>query len=206
MGGYGSGRQSGRPTASASKRIEIDWMIRTNKAIPGQSVRGTLSWSRGNQAAGSISYEADMRDPENSELLLSYTRGEGADPEAVKQTVRLIYTRPNFGGMRWWMICPFRHNRVGKLYLPPWGDRFAGRKAWRLGYQSQRDAPRDKPFERLFRIQRKLGCEEGWGNWITRPKGMWHRTFDRYEERFESISDECDAVMAGMMARLMRLG
>ena len=91
-----------------------------------------------------------------------YTRGSGDDAEHVRQTVNLCYTVPNFGGKRWWMICPFRSIRVGKLYLPPGGDKFASRNAWRLGYQSQRDAPCDKAFERLFRLQKKLGGEQGW--------------------------------------------
>jgi len=204
MGGWGSGRYGGRPTADASKRIDIAWMIRTGRAVPGQWVRGTLSWSRGGSPAGSISYEADMRDPEGSELRLSYWRGEEPNRESVKQTVRLVHTQPHYGGRRWWIICPYRHNRVGKLYLPAGGDRFAGRQAWRLGYQIQRVGHRDRPFEKLFRLQEKLGCERGWGNWIRRPKGMWQRTFDRHWAEFEAIEAECDFVMAGFMERLMR--
>lgn len=204
MGGFGSGRYGGRPTADASKRIDIAWMIRTGRAVPGQWLRGTLSWSRGGSPAGSISYDADMSDPEASELRLSYWRGEGADRESVDQTVRLVYTLPHYGGRRWWMICPYRHNRVGKLYLPAGGDRFAGRQAWRLGYDSQRKGPRDQPFEKLFRLQNKLGCPQGYDNWITRPKGMWRRTFERHQERFDAIEAECEMVMAGMMAKLLR--
>lgn len=204
MGGWNSGRYGGRPTADASKRIDIAWMIRTGHAVPGQWLSGTLSWSRNGGPAGSISYEADMRDLEAAELRLSYWRGEEPSRELVKQTVRLVYTQPNYGGRRWWMICPYRHNRVGKLYLPNGGDRFAGRQAWRLGYHSQRVAHRDRPFEKLFRLQKKLGCDQGWGNWITRPKGMWQRTFDRHWEEFEAIDDECEFAMAGVMARFLR--
>lgn len=204
MGGWGSGRYGGRPTADASRRIDIAWMVRTGRAVPGEWLRGTLSWSRGSDPAGSISYEADMRNPEAAELRLSYWRGEEPKRELVEQTVRLVHTQPNYGGRRWWMICPFRQNRVGKLYLPAGGDRFAGRQAWRLGYHSQRVAHRDRPFEKLFRMQKKLGCDQGWGNWIKRPKGMWRRTFNEYQDQFEAIEIECDIAMAGVMARLMR--
>lgn len=206
MGGWGSGRYGGRPTADASKRIDIAWMIRTGRAVPGQWLRGSLSWSCGGDPAGSISYEADLRDQEAAELRLSYWRGDEPDRELVKQTVRLVYTQPNYGGRRWWMICPFRHNRVGKLYLPGGGDRFAGRQAWRLGYQSQRVAHRDRPFEKLFRLQRKLGCEQGWDSFIRRPKGMWHRTFDRHLERYEELDDECSVEMMRMIGLLRRVG
>jgi len=100
------------------------------------------------------------------------------------------------------MICPFKGIRVGKLYLPSGGDCFASRKAWRLGYQSQRVADRDRAFEKLFRLQRKLGCDQGYDLWIRRPKGMWHRTFDRHLERFEELDAQCGAEMAMLVLRL----
>lgn len=207
MGGYNSGRSGGRPTADMSKRIDIAWMIRTRHAIPGKCAAGTLSWNVGGDPAGSISYTADMIDVDRAELRLSYTRGEGDDREHVKQTVRLAYTEPNFGGRRWWMICPYRHNRCGKLYLPNWGDRFAGRLAWRLGYQSQRVAHHDRPFERLFALQKKLGCDRGWEAGLYRPKGMHHRTFERHLDRYWELDEACGVTMMGVMNRLSgRLG
>jgi hypothetical protein len=143
-----------------------------------------------------------MEDPYASELNLSFCRGSGEDRERVEQRIRLVFTEPNYGGRRWWMICPYKGVRVAKLYLPNGGDRFASRKAWRLGYQSQRVARRDRAFESLFRLQRKLGCEQGYDSWIWRPKGMWNRTFDRYLERFEELDAQCGAEMAMLVLRL----
>lgn len=188
--------------ADASRRIDIAWMLRRGLARDGGEIAGNLTWSCGGQPSGSISYRADMRSPDNARLLLHYTRGEGDDREKVEQQVRLTFTEPHFGGRRWWMICPYRGHRVGKLYLPPFGDRFASRKAWRLGYQSQRIAPRDRPFEALFRIQKKLGCEEGWGNWIRRPKGMHHKTFERYLDEFEYLDGLCGVEMMRVVGLL----
>lgn len=202
MGGYNSGRSGGRPTANMSKRIDIAWMIRQRLAVPGQMIANTLSWNIGGRPAGSISYTADMRDLDLAELRLSYTRGPEGSQEHVKQTVRLTYTEPNFGGRRWWMICPYRGDRVGKLYLPNGGDRFAGRKAWRLGYRSQRVAHRDRPFERLFQLQRKLGSTEGWEAGLWRPKGMWRRTFERHLERYWKLDEQCAREMGAALGRL----
>jgi len=185
-----------------SNRIDIAWMVRTGHAIPGSLMTGSLSWSCGGSPAGSISYEADMRDADNSELRLIYTRGTGAEREHVRQVVQLEYTEPHYGGRRWWMICPYRHIRVAKLYLPNGGDRFAGRKAWRLAYNSQRVARRDRPFEAMFRLQRKLGCEEGWDNGIYRPKGMWQRTFERHWDRYEQLDAQCAVEMATVLRML----
>ena len=201
MGGWGSGRHGGRPTADMSKRIDLAWMIRTGRAMPGQWISGSLSWSCGGQSAGSVSYSANMEDPHASALKLSFWHGSGDDREHVEQNVRLVFTEPNYGGRRWWMVCPYKGIRVGKLYLPNGGDRFASRQAWRLAYQSQRVAHRDRPFEQLFRLQRKLGCEPGFENFIRRPKGMWNRTFERHMERFEELDAECAAEMAMMVLR-----
>lgn len=206
MGGWGSGRSGGRPTADASKRIDIAWMIRTSHAVPGKWLRGILSWSSGGSPAGLIRYDADMRDLEAAELRLSYWHDRDPDGELTEQTVRLVSTLPNYGGRRWWMICPFLNNRVSKLYLPIGGDRFAGRRAWRLGYYSQRVAPRDRQFEKLFRLQKKLGCDQGYEAGIYRPKGMWRRTFQRHSQEYEAIERECDFEMALVMDRLRLFG
>jgi hypothetical protein len=202
MGGFGSGRYGGRPTADASLRIDLAWMIRTGRAKPGGWLSGHLTWTCGGQDAGSIGYQAIMHQPGEERLELRYTRGSGEDKEQVSQTVRLCHTVPHYGGKRWWMICPYRHIRVGKLYLPPGGDRFASRQAWRLGYQCQRDAARDRPFERLFRLQKKLGSDRGWEAGLRRPKGMWNRTYDRHMERYWELDAECGMEMMALLGRL----
>lgn len=201
MGGWGSGRYGGRPTADASLRVDLAWMLRTGHAKEGAWLSGNLYWTCGGEPSGSISYQAIMHQPGNERLELSYTRGSGDDREDVRQTVRLCSTRPHFGGKRWWMICPYRGIRVGKLYLPPGGDRFASRQAWRLGYHCQRIAKDDRASERLFRFQRKLGGEAGLGAFPHRPKGMWQRTWERQLERYWQLDEAANAEFAAVATR-----
>lgn len=177
-------------------------MFKTERAIDGNHVWGTLHWSCGGEPAGSITYRAIMDEPGNERLELSYTRGEGAGAERVKQTIRMTFTMPHYGGKRWWMVCPYRGVRCAKLYKPGNGDRFASRKAWRIAYQSQRSGWSDVPFNQLNRLQRKLGCEEGYEQPIRRPKGMWRSTYAKHEDRYWQLSDQCDRIMVGMMARI----
>jgi hypothetical protein len=206
MGGFGSGRSGGRPLADTSLRVEIGWMLRTGRAEEGAIVHGSLLWHRGGQPSGSIGYKADLSDPDCASLQLSYTRGKGDEAVNVEQRIRLSYTRPNYGGRRWWMICPYCGQRVLKLYLPPGGDRFASACAWRLSWQSQRIAPADRPFEAMFRLQRKLGGHEGFEAGLARkPMGMWRRTYERHWNRYTALDDVCSVTMAAMMLRL-RLG
>lgn len=202
MGGYGSGRSGGRPTADASLRIDIALMLRTRKAIEGALCHGTLHWTCRGEPSGSISYVAAMHEPENERPQLSYSNTRQGQKEEKVQTVRLSYTVPNFGGKRWWMHCPITGQRVGKLYLPNGGDVFASRTAWRLGYHSQRVTKRDQPFERLFRLQEKLGCRTGFEQPIFRPKGMWRRTWQRHLDEHERLDAICSREFAALMSRL----
>lgn len=180
-------------------------MIRTQRVIPGSHITSRLYWTRGGEPSGDISYAAIMDEPGSERLILTYTRDNGGEKESVRQEVRLVWTQPNYGGRRWWMICPYRGVRCSKLFMPGNGDRFASRKAWRMAYASQRSAWHDKPFERLNRVQRKLGCREGHDEYIYRPKGMWHRTFARHLAEYEAAQDQCDGVFAGMMSRIMAI-
>jgi hypothetical protein len=203
MGGFGSGRYGGRPTADMSLRIDLAWMIRSRRAVPGTLMSGSLHWTCGGEPSGSIGYTADMRDTDCARLILDYTRGSGDRREHVRQDIRLTFTVPHYGGKRWWMICPYRHTRVGKLYLPNGGDRFASRQAWRLGYRCQRIASHDRASERLFRYQRKMGCEQGVDAFPRRPKGMWHRTWKRHRERLLDLNEAANAEFTAMAAKLM---
>lgn len=97
MGGFGSGRYGGRPTADASLRIDLAWMLRTGRARAGGWLSGRLTWTCGGQDAGSIGYQAIMHEPGEERLELSYTRGSGDEREQVRQTVRLCHTVPHYG-------------------------------------------------------------------------------------------------------------
>jgi hypothetical protein len=65
--------------------------------------------------------------------------------ESANYSVQLATTRPRFGGLRWWFICPLVVNgracgrRVGKLYLPPGGRYFGCRHCHELTYRSAQE-------------------------------------------------------------------
>ena len=190
--------------ADTALKVDLAWMLRNHKAAPGHFVRGSLAWTCRGEPSGNISYSCDMRDPEDAWLKLRFTvttRSTGEKRDYV-QRVRLSFTVPRFGGKRWWMHCPANGSRAGILYCPRGADTFASRKAWRLGYQSQRVSSSDKVFERLFTLQRKLGCKQGWDGGLYRPKGMWHRTYDRHFERYLELNAACGVEGQRMLGRL----
>jgi hypothetical protein len=204
MGGFGSGRQFGDPLAEEALRIDIGWMVRKRLGVPGSFVSGSLSWTSRGEPSGNVSYSCDMRDPQHSVLELRFNVTRRSTGERVDhiQRIMLSYTVPHFGGKRWWMHCPRTGERVGKLYCPAGAETFASRKAFRIGYRSQRVTKRDAVFERLFRIQKRLGCDQGWGNWISRPKGMHQKTYERLEAEFEYWDAMCSYEMMRMVGVL----
>jgi hypothetical protein len=203
MGGWGSGRQGGLPTVEDGLTIDLPLMLRQRWVRDGAWGSGNLHWSCNGTRTASIGHRYDLSDPTAASLTLIFTwTPRGGEPQQVEQRIALVSTTPNYGGRRWWMLCPLTGRRVAKLHLPPGGGKFACRKAWRLPYRSQRAAHRDRPFEKLFRLQRKLGSHEGWEAGLFRPKGMWRRTYERHLERYWELDAECNAEMALVMLRL----
>lgn len=80
-------------------------------------------------------------------MVLGYTTDRGDDASAVASVVDLDKTRPHFGGVRYWFICPSCKRRVAKLYVPFRHDRFLCRRCHGLTYQSSQDSHR---FDKLF--------------------------------------------------------
>lgn len=205
MGGWNSGRRGGRPLKEDGTTIDLALLLRKGWVTDGKWGTGRLTWSDSTGWSASISYQYNMLDPENASLTLTYrNRRGGEDWTDRNQVLGLVYTVPPFGGRRWWVLCPVLKQRAGKLYLPAGGDVFASRKAWGFAYRSQRSPSRDRAFERLFSLQRRLGCPEGWEQPIRRPKGMWRRTFDRHEKRYWELDQECSREMALTFAILRR--
>jgi len=206
MGGYGSGRRGARPAVEDGLTIDLPLLMRRGWISDGGSRHyDSLTWSSHGQERATVSYSYTMIDLDAAYIELRYTRSPyGREPEKVVQRIRLVATIPHYGGRRWWMVCPYSGKRATKLYMPPGGDRFAGRAAWRLGYRSQRVSHRDRPFEKLFRLQRKLGSSEGWEAGIYRPKGMWRQTFDRHWERYLKLDEQCGREMAGVLSFMSR--
>lgn len=73
--------------------------------------------------------------------LLSRSDVEGRQ-QPMWESIVLTSTRPHFGGLRWWFVCPLVdkgvacERRVGKLYLPRGAYYFGCRACFDLTYES----------------------------------------------------------------------
>lgn len=142
MGGYGSTRwawHSKADTVEDCRVLDAAELTRKGLLPRGASLSTILSWTdtRTGKVVSSLGL-AVSTEGLVPEVRLDYSiRGE-----PLTSTVRLLETRPNYGGFRWWFRCPLVVNgrtcgrRVLKLYLPPGGKWFGCRSCYRLTYTS----------------------------------------------------------------------
>lgn len=163
MGGYGSGWQGSRRTRVEDCLVlSVAALVRAKALMAEAWTSGSWCWTREGEAAphATIGYEADLRDPADAWLRLHYR----ANGEPVDYRVRLATTRPTYGGLRWWFVCPLLRRdggpprRVAKLHLPPGGRYFGSRAAHGLTYASCQESGQ---FRGLFRrLAAELGTDE----------------------------------------------
>ena len=138
--------------------LDMNKLVRDGVVIEGQKA-GTLLWKSiytGEEKA-CIRYDLELIEPCNLRFYLMYTitAGRNEGEFAVKETIQFTTTRPNFGGKRWWFICPLIVNefacgrRIGKLYLPPGEKYFGCRSCHDLTYESCRESHK---YDRIYRL------------------------------------------------------
>jgi hypothetical protein len=115
MGGFGSGRQGGRPTVENALRLDIDAMIRARVIHPGAHVGAETKFQFYDDEIG-VQFEALAGDPWNSWIRLrnvisDYWTGEQHE---IDDKIYLATSRPRHGGLRWWFVCPSENRRVRK--------------------------------------------------------------------------------------------
>ncbi len=158
MGGPGSGswyRWDKKTTVEECRHIDAGRWMREGILAPDLRRWGGWVWtnsSTGEQTA-SIGYEV------NTTILRPWVRlfytvtPHGGEPEPYDYKIFLTTTRPHFGGLRWWFVCPLTvsgrscYQRVGKLYLPPGGRYYGCRRCYNLTYTSSQES--DKRVSRL---------------------------------------------------------
>lgn len=203
MGSARSGRRDGKPLVEDCLTLDLARLMRLGPIRDGMAGQGVLDWSIDGQAIGMVHFRLDLREATATRLVLSYAIADGAGKSrSVSQSLRLAFTAPHFGGRRWWLICPVTGERVRCLHLPAGGDCFASRKALGLGYRVERLGHFDRPFEKLFRLQRKLGGASGWGIGPRRRRGMWQRTFDRHLAAHGALDAVCGVAVLRRMGAL----
>jgi hypothetical protein len=110
---------------------------------------GSLTWTWAGGNKSSIGYY--VTGSEDWPIVNLHYRWH--DTKDVNIPIRLEATPTQFGGRRWWFICPLIvrgiacNRRADKLYLPPRAKYFGCRRCYDLTYRSCQEAHQT---ERLF--------------------------------------------------------
>jgi hypothetical protein len=194
MGGYGSGRRGGLPTVESALRLDIDSMMRWGCIRPGVHLTGEVTLEFYDDELA-IKFESRVGDPGDRWLRLQYTIHDywTGDPYEIDDKILLTTTRPPFGGLRWWFVCPRLNRRVRKLYLPLGGRHFRSRRAYRLPYSSQRETVHHRAMRRARKLCLRLGGDPADDTYPDKPKRMRWTTYNRMMDKLvaaEGVADE----------------
>lgn len=144
---------SNRLTVEDCKSISTKFLNRHNY-FDGGVRSGWMNWSRNGEKTGSIGFTVStVEGDEYIHFRYTHTSHSTGEKTELDYKIRLESTPCNFGGRRWWFICPLVvdgyacSRRVGALYLGG-GKHFGCRHCYDLTYQSSQDSHK---FDSLFR-------------------------------------------------------
>jgi hypothetical protein len=160
MGGSGSGnhyhwwRGNKKVTVEWCRSLDANRWMREGILKSGVWQSGSWCWYRDatrKEFVSRIGYEVNTTDA-RPWVRLSYTFTESGTSLDYKVFLRV--TRPHFGGLRWWFVCPLTvggrtcARRVGKLYLPPGAHYYGCRRCYHLTYTS---CQQSRKYDSLYR-------------------------------------------------------
>ncbi len=134
---------SNRLTTRECESVSV-YVLREHNCFASNIRSGQLSWSWNGHKTGTVGFVVSTA--QGAEYIgFQYTQTEGITGEKTNldYKVHLTSTACNFGGRRWWFICPLTVNgrhcgrRVGVLYLA--GKFFGCRHCNNLVYESSRN-------------------------------------------------------------------
>jgi len=194
MGGFGSGRRGGRPTVESALRLDIDSMMCWGAIQPGSHRVGEMRLHQFYGDDIDVKYESLAGDPSNSWLRLRYSMADYRSGGELKidDKVYLAPTRPHFGGLRWWFVCPHLNRRVRKLYLPLGGRHFWSRRAYEFAYASQRETKYDRALRRARKLRLRLGGDPADDEYPDKPPRMRWATYNRLLDKLRAADGVAD--------------
>jgi len=144
--------------AEQSNSLSIFWL---KKYIISDGYKsGVITWIFGaSENKNSIGYAAVIDEDESYiSLRYTYTDRNSGNKEDMDYKIELTTTPCNYGGKRYWFICPLSKNgkycgrRVGVIYLI--GKYFGCRHCGEIAYNSQMQSDRYKGFVSIPDIEK----------------------------------------------------
>ena len=118
-------------------------------------------------------YREQLKQGNAKNIEVSYTHRS----KPYQYSIQLTKTSCNYGGHRYWWLCPKCHHRTSTLYC---AGLYVCRHCIGANYGSQLQQPVDRLFSRADAIRQRLGWQRGIANpQGGRPRYMHASTYDR---------------------------
>jgi hypothetical protein len=194
----GRGVWNRKTRVDEARSIDILDLQRKEVFSKGSTWNWTSSWSRNGEVIASISYrvESGENGPSGLRFMYAITDNETGEKKDYNYIISVETTRCNYGGKRWWFICPLVVNgrscqrRCRIVYMPPGAKYFGCRECHRLTYESrQRHRERfyegfEKPYKASESAQKELVRARSW-----RKKEKIWRKLVRAQAAIENYAD-----------------
>ncbi|KAA0914287.1 hypothetical protein [Psychrobacter sp. ANT_WB68] len=129
-------------------------------------------------------YREQLRQGNAQSIEVSYTHRS----KPYQYSIQLTKTSCNYGGNRYWWLCPKCYQRTSTLYC---AGLYVCRHCIGANYGSQLQQPIDRIYSNLNALRERLGWQVGIIHGIgERPKGMHHSTYERLLVEYEQLTNK----------------
>jgi len=181
-----------------ARSIDIIDLQKENVFSKGPGMIWASSWSRNGKVVASISYrvEGGENGPSGLRLMYTITDNNSGEKNDYDYTIPVVSTPCNYGGKRWWYICPLIVNgrscrrRCRIVYMPTGSEYFGCRECHQLTYESrQRHRENfyeqfEKPYKTAHAAHEKLAKARSW----EQKEKLW-RKLSRAHAAIESFEN-----------------
>lgn len=108
--------------------------------------------------------------------------------KSYRYPIQLTKTSCNYGGHRYWWLCPSCSKRVAVLYC---AGTYVCRHCLSVPYGSQLQTKTDRIYSKLNALRDRLGWSVGIINGIgSKPRYMHHSTYERLINEYERLEQK----------------
>ena len=138
------GRHSTKDTVDGTRNLDVLYFQQRGLFSWTPRFTYTMSWRLGEEIVSSISYALVGPCGSLTALRLKYSAIHWEEKSPCEYQVGLTSTSCNYGGFRYWFLCPLWksglpcNRRCRFLYLPSGNNYFGCRKCYELAYESSR--------------------------------------------------------------------
>lgn len=184
----GRGVWNRKTRVDEARSIDILELQRHGVFAKGSARGWKSSWLRDGEVVASLSYRVELgaTGPTGLRFVYSITEIQTVEKKDYNYVIPVTSTPCNYGGKRWWFLCPLAansyacHRRVRIVYLPPGANYFGCRECHRLTYES-RQRHREKfyeGFEKPFKIIDAAQKELAKARFKEKRGKLWRRLSD----------------------------